>query len=114
MDISVRLVDSTHGIPAAGVNVHLDLQVENVWQIGPPYETDRSGRIDAIGDGIVETGRPDRYRIVVDFGRYFARFGVASCHPEIVVVFARPEPAHQACLEVGASAYGYCTVWTHE
>lgn len=114
MDISFRLVDCTHGIPAAGVPVRLDLRIDNAWRAGPRQETSRTGRLDGVCLLPPAAARPDRYRLVVEIGGYFAQFGVGTCHPEIVVVFGPLDPARQHHVEVAASAYGYSTLWTNE
>jgi 5-hydroxyisourate hydrolase len=114
MNISARLVDCTHGVPAAGVGARLDLLVGGDWHAGPTTQSDRAGRLDSLFLQPPGRPQPDRYRLVVDIGRYFAHVGVITCYPEIVVVFVVPDPSRRHDIAVSASAYGYSTQWTNE
>jgi 5-hydroxyisourate hydrolase len=112
MNFSTRLVDCMHGVPAAGVEVRLDRQKDNVWRPDAVAVTDRDGRVDQWLSQSTGWAYSDRWRLVFDIAGYFAGVGVATFHPEIIVVFVASEPARGYHIDVAASANGYAIVAT--
>lgn len=108
MYISTRLVDCTHGVPAAGVGVRLDrLDLGDTWSISASGQTGRDGRFVERSTEDADRLPSDRYRLVYDTGSYFAALGIVACQPEVVIVFAVSAAGSRFHVEVMASAAGY-------
>ena len=105
LTITTHVLDLTTGAPAAGVAVTLELESEGRWESHGRAITDSDGRVrDAFG-GLTGSGR---FRLTFATGAWFAAKGVASFHPEVVVVFEVREPRHHH-VPLLLSPFGYST-----
>lgn len=80
MTVTVRVVDTVHGCPAGGVEVHLEQRRRGAWVPVGTAATDERGdvgpqRWGEIGEGAL--------RIVVDSGRFYASLGIVAAQSEI-------------------------------
>ena len=107
MNIGTRFVDCTHGIPAAGVSCRLDWFAAGAWVPRATGTTGRDGEVTGWAPERSTPYEPGRYRVVIDCGTYFAELGIATCLPEISIVFVMAQPDRRYHVEVMASAYGY-------
>lgn len=84
------------------------------WTAAAAGVTSRDGRVTQWPVDGPDPLRPGTYRLVYDTGSYFAELGIATCHPEMVIVFVVSEPDRSYHVEVMASAAGYGTYCTNE
>ncbi|GII76104.1 5-hydroxyisourate hydrolase [Sphaerisporangium rufum] len=103
MSLSTHVLDSGTGRPAEGVAVRLRsgdrLVAEGV--------TDQDGRLrDWLPAG--EPG-PGVHHLVFDTGAYFARAGVATFYPEVVVAFTVADPAEHLHVPLLLGPFAYST-----
>lgn len=105
LTITTHVLDLTTGAPATGVAVTLELESGGRWESHGRAVTDADGRVrDAFG-GLTGAGR---FRLTFATGAYFAAHGVASFHPEVVVVFEVREAKHHH-VPLLLSPFGYST-----
>jgi len=105
LTITTHVLDLATGAPAAGVAVTLEREQGATWESHGRAVTDADGRVrDAFG-GLAGTGR---FRLTFATGAYFAARGVASFHPEVVVVFEVREAKHHH-VPLLLSPFGYST-----
>ncbi len=103
--ITTHVLDLTSGTPAAGVAVTLERAAGIAWESLGHAVTDADGRV---REGLAAGGGPGRYRLTFATGDYFAARGVASFHPEVVVVFEVRDVRHHH-VPLLLSPYGYST-----
>ena len=108
MTISTHVLDTSIGRPAARLRVQLAARVESgQWQVIFEGETNADGRIPALlpydrpgGDG--------EFRLSFDVAPYFARLGVETFYPAVVIDFSTREDTHYH-VPLLISPYGYST-----
>lgn len=100
--LSTHVLDTTRGLPAAGVEVVLESVSGEAFGEGV---TDADGRIAAIGPD--QLG-PGDYRLRFDTGAYFTRLGTTGFYPEVVVTFVVEGDGH-VHVPLLLSPYGYST-----
>ncbi|MEQ1833696.1 MAG: hydroxyisourate hydrolase [Candidatus Eisenbacteria bacterium] len=104
--ISTHILDLSTGTPAAGVAVSLERADGDDWTVQGRANTDADGRIrDAFGP-VTAAGR---YRLTFETGVYFAARGVASFHPEVVVVFEIRDAKQHHHVPLLLSPFGFST-----
>ena len=105
LTITTHVLDLTTGAPAAGVAVTLERENRGSWESHGRAVTDADGRVREAFGGLTGAGR---FRLTFGTGAYFAGHGVASFHPEVVVVFEVREPKHHH-VPLLLSPFGYST-----
>ena len=105
LTITTHVLDLTTGAPAAGVAVTLELEADGRWESHGRAVTDPDGRVREAFGGLTGAGR---FRLTFGTGAYFAARGVASFHPEVVVVFEVREARHHH-VPLLLSPFGYST-----
>lgn len=80
--VTTHVLDSAVGAPAAGVAVVLEARQSEDWSEVAHGVTDAGGRIEALGPTALPSGT---YRLRFDVGGYYARQGIDSFYPEVVV-----------------------------
>ena len=105
--ITTHVLDTSRGVPAAGVAVILSVEDAEGWSELSRGETDGDGRVgDLLDAGQAVPG--GHYRIRFETGAYFAGLGVESFYPYTEVVFrvAEGERYHVPLL---LNPFGYST-----
>lgn len=100
--LSTHVLDTSLGLPAAGVRVGLVSAAGVDLGVGV---TDADGRIAALGPERLAAGD---YRLLFDSGAYFTALGVTGFYPEVVVTFTVVGEGHLH-VPLLLSPYGYST-----
>lgn len=107
--ITTHVLDTSRGLPAAGVPVRLERRGEgDRWEPVGADRTDADGRAIALlgaGEGL----RKGTYRLVFDTASYFAASGVEGFFPEVPVVFEVRDPARAHHVPLLLNPFGYST-----
>lgn len=104
--VSTHILDLSSGAPAAGVHVNLERADAIGWTLQGSAATDGDGRVrDAFGR-VTSAGR---YRLTFATGAYFTARGVASFHPEVIVVFEIRDAQQHHHVPLLLSPFGYST-----
>lgn len=104
--VTTHILDLTAGTPAAGVAVTLEHAEGSVWSVQGHAVTDADGRV---REGFGPVTVAGRYRLTFATGAYFAARGIASFHPEVVVVFEVRDVNQHHHVPLLLSPYGYST-----
>lgn len=106
--ITTHILDVSAGVPARGVAVVLEREVEGDWETVGEGATDGDGRLrDLFPAGAVL--RAGNYRLVFDTESYFERQRVEGFYPHVTVAFAvRGEGGHYH-VPLLLSPFGYST-----
>ena len=103
MTISTHVLDTTLGLPAAGIAVRLEAFVGTLLD---EARTDADGRVaDFAGIG----PEPAAYHLRFDTGGYFAATGHEAFYPEVVVTFRIAEPQQHYHVPLLLSPFAYST-----
>jgi len=105
--ITTHILDTSKGKPAQGVEIQLEKQTQNGWEIISKGTTDDDGRI---GDllGVKQVLERGVYRMVFATGKYFARQKIESFYPEVVVIFNLFDASHYH-VPLLLNPFGYST-----
>jgi 5-hydroxyisourate hydrolase len=106
--ISTHVLDTTSGLPAAGVPVWLEFLDGQTWKTAARATTDASGRVAALlpaGGQLL----PGFYRLNFDVAAYFEAQGRAWFFPHVAVTFGVSDAAQHYHLPLLLSAFGYTT-----
>ena len=106
MSVSTHVLDTSHGRPAAGVDVRLEIQDGQVWRELGSARTDGDGRARDLDQGRLESGI---FRLRFGTGAYFGALGMDSFHPEVTVVFRVEDPGEHHHVPLLVSPFGYTT-----
>lgn len=107
--ITTHVLDTSRGLPAAGVPVLLESRAgSGDWHAVGRGETDADGRLRTLYPEGTPLA-PGLYRLKFDTGRYFESQDVATFYPEVVIVFeATPGEAHYH-VPLLLAPFGYTT-----
>ncbi|WP_131743166.1 hydroxyisourate hydrolase [Actinomadura roseirufa] len=121
MTVSTHVLDTRLGRPARGVPVRLDRHDGGGWQHLAEGATDEHGRW-AVPDAGAGTGadpaadpgtgaapEPGTYRLRFGAGPYFAALAVATCYPEVSVIFSVPADGGPRHVPLLLGPFGYST-----
>ena len=103
--ISTHVLDTSLGVPAAGVEVALEMKSGSAWKAIGRGATDRSGRIASFANGALDSGT---YRLTFGTAAYHRRAGVTPFFPEVVVTFDVEQGGHYH-VPLLLSPYGFST-----
>ncbi len=103
--ITTHVLDLTSGLPAAGLAVRLEREHDGHWHAHGASTTDADGRV---RDGFAPLEATGRYRLTFATGDWFRERGVASFHPEVVIVFTIRELRHHH-VPLLLSPFGFST-----
>jgi 5-hydroxyisourate hydrolase len=112
--ISTHVLDSTTGVPAAGVTVVLealdagDDPADSEWRVVGHGVTDADGRLRFSSDaeGGSEGGLPaGEYSLTFGTGEYFRQRGIRSFYPKVTVTFTVTSGHHHVPLLLSPFAY---------
>lgn len=106
--LSTHVLDTSRGVPAAGVHVILQrISGSESHEIAREV-TDPDGRVRDLlgGRGKLESGD---YRITFETGAYFAGVGIEAFYPSISVTFTVRDPMQHHHVPLLLSPYGFST-----
>ena len=103
--ITTHILDTSRGVPAAGVEVILEIQSAEGWKKAAQGKTNSDGRID---DWLPLDAKASAgiYRLTFNTGAYFKG---ESLYPEICVQFKLDSPEKHYHIPLLLSPYGYST-----
>lgn len=103
MSISTHVLDSTAGVPAAGVAVWLERHTGDGWAELARARTDADGRVRELA-GTTDAGV---HRITFDVAGYFG--DTPSFYPEVTVTFRITDPDEHHHVPLLLSPFAYTT-----
>jgi 5-hydroxyisourate hydrolase len=107
MSVSTHVLDTAHGLPAAGVPVQLSRrETTGAWSVVGQGITDVDGRVRGLSDEPLVAGD---YRLEFDTATYFKVAGMAAFYPEVLVVFKVTDPGAHHHVPLLLSPFGYST-----
>lgn len=106
--ITTHVLDTSSGLPAAGVGVELfRLDETGSWRLLAGKQTDSDGRInDLIPPSSLAKGR---FRLVFATGAYFQRRSIGSFYPEVSIEFEVSTQSEHYHVPLLLSPFGYST-----
>ncbi|MEX2180678.1 MAG: hydroxyisourate hydrolase [Gemmatimonadaceae bacterium] len=106
--ISTHVLDTTVGLPAAGVRVALERRVGDAWTALGSATTDADGRIrELLSPGAaLERGV---YRLHFETGAYFGARGVKAFHPAVAVEFEVTDPSQRHHVPLLVTPFSHST-----
>jgi 5-hydroxyisourate hydrolase len=107
--ITTHVLDLARGVPAAGVEVRLEIEVPGRgWVALAERTTDADGRVrDFAAPG--SSFDAGRYRLTFATGAWFAARGESHFHAEIAVDFRVTDASRHHHVPLLLSPYGYST-----
>jgi len=110
--LTTHVLDTAHGLPAAGMAVSLYRRVGDRYDAIRSWETDADGRCDGPlleGDALT----PGRYRLVFAAAAYYRRIGIALPEPpfidEVVLDFGIADVTQHYHVPLLVSPWSYAT-----
>jgi 5-hydroxyisourate hydrolase len=93
MRIDAIIVDGSYGKPAAKIGVRLERAIRgDNWTVVHEAEAGEDGSVYDMCPQRLDRGL---YRIVLSSDSYFARLGLNTAYPEVIVTFRLPDdPCH--------------------
>ena len=106
--ITTHILDTSRGLPAAGVTVVLELQSAQGWQVLGRGVTDADGRVQSLLPANFKLA-PGDYRLIFHTGDYFDAQHVESFYREITISFVVRAASGHYHVPLLLSPYGYST-----
>jgi 5-hydroxyisourate hydrolase len=107
--ISIHVLDTSRGQPAAGVSVTLEVpKPEGGWKVMGKGTTNAGGRISSVGPQGTNWG-PEHCRLTFETGTYFVAQGVDHFYSEVVIHFYLADPGQHYHIPLLLSPFGYTT-----
>jgi len=106
--ITIHVLDTSRGKPAAGVAVMLEQADGQEWRELAKGKTDGDGRIEML----LPKGKPvvaGIYRVTFESGAYFAESKTKTLYPRITVLFEVTDPKEHYHIPLLLSPFGYST-----
>lgn len=103
--ITTHVLDTTRGLPAAGVEVRLESVHGGQWHEVGRGHTDANGRLTTT-EGHT---KPGFYRLTFETGSWFRGQGMRAFHPSVMVVFEVVESDAHIHVPILLSPFGYTT-----
>ena len=105
--ITTHVLETSHGRPAAGVDVELHRKFGETWKPVSEGRTDANGRCgNLMTDGRLEVGT---YRLVFHAGAYYQTQHAETFYSEIPVIFEVRDPNVHYHVPLLISPFGYST-----
>jgi 5-hydroxyisourate hydrolase len=104
--ITTHVLDTSRGLPAAGVSVTLEFLAEDGWKWVGGGRTDDDGRVRDLFGGEVSYGT---YRLTFDTGSYFTASSTEGFFPLVQLVFTVSDPSRDHHVQLLLSPFGYST-----
>ncbi|GGD37248.1 hydroxyisourate hydrolase [Aureimonas glaciei] len=106
--ISVHVLSTEDGKPAAGVEVVLEKRDGSGWTEIAKAVTEKSGRISSLFP-TDQTFQKGDYRVDFKTGDYYRKIGHDTFFPEITIPFTIEDTAQHYHIPLLLSPYGYTT-----
>ena len=106
--ISTHVLDTSVGLPAAGVRVALELRTGDTWKALGAASTDADGRVRELLPSGTALAR-GVYRVQFDTGAYFTSRGVKAFYPSVAVEFEVTNAAQHHHVPLLLTPFGYST-----
>ena len=106
--ITIHVLDTSRGKPAAGVAVILELADGKEWRELAKGKTDGDGRIETLLPKNKPVA-PGIYRVTFESGAYFAETKTKTFYPRITVLFEVVVPKEHYHVPLLLSPFGYST-----
>ena len=106
--ITTHILDISTGVPALGVPVVLERQIENGWEIIGEGETDDDGRLRDLLDSDFSL-QAGNYRLVFDAESYFQKNKSEGFYAQITIAFVVRDAAQHYHVPLLLSPFGYST-----
>ena len=106
MGISTHILDTTRGLPAAGVRVTLEYKDGLRFETLGEGTTDADGRVKSL---LPQSPEPGTYRITFHVAPYFELLGVAAFYPEVAVTFHVATSGQSYHVPLLLNPFGYST-----
>ncbi|ROQ28582.1 hydroxyisourate hydrolase [Gallaecimonas pentaromativorans] len=106
--LSVHVLNTQTGLPSAGVNIVLEKQTDQGWQVLSRATTNQQGRVPALYPK-GQTMAPGTYKVIFETGDWFKAHHQPSFFPQIPVIFAVDGSLEHYHIPLLLSAYGYST-----
>ena len=105
--ITTHVLDTARGVPAAGLEVILELRHLSDWSAIGRATTDVQGRIAEFSEAPMA---PGTYRMTFDIGTYHRDLGMTTpFFPEVKIVFSIRDVDEHYHIPLLLSPYGYST-----
>lgn len=104
--ITTHVLDVAAGVPAAGIPVRLERQVDGGWEVLVDEVTDIDGRA-KLQDADAKS-QAGEYRLTFDVMAYFADSGTESFYSSIPIIFRVGDADHYH-VPLLLSPFGYST-----
>jgi 5-hydroxyisourate hydrolase len=109
MSITTHVLDTAIGRPAAGIEVHLERQMnDGSWSAVGSGRTDADGRVRNLMPPASEP-IAGTYRLTFETAPYFKRRSVQGFYPRVVVEFVVRETGSHHHVPLLLSPFGYST-----
>lgn len=106
--LSVHVLDQSHGQPAPGITVTLEVKENNTWRMLSKGITDEKGRIPGLFPE-KQTFKAGIYRVNFETGAFFKQQKVQTFFPEIPVIFEVKATQTHYHIPLLLSPFGYST-----
>ena len=107
MSLSTHVLDTSRGLPAAGIQVTLQ-RLEGTWVLVGDGTTDADGRIRPILPASVAL-QPGTYRLTFALQAYFEGHGVTAFYPEAAITFVVRDASQHYHVPLLLNPFGYST-----
>lgn len=105
--ISTHVLDTSRGLPAAGVHVSLErADGHGTWTLVGSGETDADGRLKTLLTTVPGAGT---YRLTFATRAYFEASGATTFYPHVVISFCTTDADEHYHVPLLLSAFGYST-----
>ncbi|WP_438387077.1 hydroxyisourate hydrolase [Actinopolyspora saharensis] len=104
--VTTHVLDSSRGLPAAGIAVALERATDNGWSRVGEAVTDDDGRVGQLGPSRLDAGT---YRLTFETGDYFRRLNVDSFYPQVQIAFHLADPEQHYHVPLLLSPFAYST-----
>lgn len=114
MSVSIQILDSVYGRPAAGVLVSIARNAPEGWADQAQEQTDVSGLVSGLSDALAEGGI---YKVEFDLDRYFSSLGVNPFYSAVTIKFKvvdAHQPQHISLFISPYSCATYHAYWNLE
>jgi 5-hydroxyisourate hydrolase len=106
--ITTHVLDTSQGLPAAGIPVTLEVEAAGGWELIGKSTTDKDGRVsDLVPEELMLAAGV--YRLIFDTARYFAALDREGFFPQVTITFKLREPAQHYHVPLLLSPFGYST-----
>ncbi|ASU80101.1 hydroxyisourate hydrolase [Actinopolyspora erythraea] len=104
--VTTHVLDSSRGVPAAGIEVALEQAGQDGWTPVGEAVTNEDGRVKRLGPSRLPEGT---YRLTFETAAYFQRLGVDSFYPQVQITFRLADSEQHYHVPLLLSPFAYST-----